>query len=95
VGNVGSIDEALPPLESDVTKKHQRPPAGSLGAFGSVVPVSGSFCGDAYELPEHTPSLPDFWDMTPIGTVYATALNVPDEDITDKTGIPGVTDRVA
>lgn len=93
-GNMGSIDVVLPPAVDETAKKHKSPAAGSLRAFGTVVPIPGSFCGDAYELPEKTASLPDFWDMTPIGTVYATALNVPDQDITDKSGIPGVTDRV-
>jgi hypothetical protein len=95
-GNLGSIDVVNPlpkPVEA-VSQRHAKIPLGSIRAFGSVVPSPASFCGDVYELPEATSGLPDFWNMDPIGSLYVSSLNVPNQDITETTGIPGVTSRV-
>jgi PA14 domain len=95
-GNLGSIDVVNPlpgPVEA-MNQRHAKAPLGSIRAFGSVVPSPASFCGDVYELPEATSGLPDFWNMDPIGSLYVSSLNVPNQDITETTGIPGVTSRV-
>jgi hypothetical protein len=95
-GNSGSIDVVNPlsqPVEA-VSQRHVKVPLGSIRAFGSVVPSPASFCGDVYELSEATSGLPDFWNMDPIGSLYVSSLNVPNQDITETTGIPGVTSRV-
>ncbi len=96
-GNLGSVDVANPLATPEEPAEHGRvaPPAGSIRAFGSVVPAANTFCGDVYELPETTRDLPQFGSLDPIGSVYVNALNVPDQEILDKTGIPGVTTRVA
>jgi hypothetical protein len=95
-GNLGSIDVVNPlsaPVEA-ANQRHAKVPLGSIRAFGSVVPSPASFCGDVYELPKATSGLPDFWNMDPIGSLYVSSLNVPNQDITETTGIPGVTSRV-
>jgi hypothetical protein len=70
-----------------------RPPQGPFGSFGSIVPAAHSFCGDVYELPHSSLSLPDFRALDPIGAVYASALDVPDQIFLNTAGIPGVTPR--
>lgn len=96
-GNLGSVDVVNPLAVADIatTHKHVKPPVGSIRAFGSVVPEADSFCGDVYELDATTSGLPDFWNMDPIGSIYTNALDVPDQNIVEETGIPGVTSRVA
>jgi hypothetical protein len=68
-------------------------PQGPLGSFGSVIPSSNSFCGDVFEIPSHTPHLPDFRDYDPIGSIYTASLDVPDQLFDDTNGVPGVTPR--
>jgi hypothetical protein len=94
-GNLGSVDMANPAviLAQSATSKFAKPPVGSIRGFGSVIPKPSSFCGDFYELPEGTQNLPDFWDLSPVGSVYSESLNVPNQDITETLGIPGVTRR--
>jgi hypothetical protein len=96
-GNLGSLDvvRPLPSLDNGVKQKDTKPPIGSIRGFGSVVPRSGAFCGDVYELPERTENLPDYWDMHPIGSLYVDWLAVPDQAVTHTDGIPGVTSRTA
>jgi hypothetical protein len=96
-GNLGSlyVVRPLPPVDNEVIQKKTKPPYGSIRGFGSVVPRSGAFCGDVYELPALTAGLPDFWDMDPIGSLYADWLAVPDQVVTRTEGIPGVTNRTA
>jgi hypothetical protein len=96
-GNIGNIDVINPLALAGEGTNHKRvkPPTGSIRAFGSVVPDLDAFCGDVYELPVSTGDIPDFWDMDPIGSVYVNSLDVPDQNITEKAGIPGVTNRVA
>ena len=70
------------------------PPAkGPIGSFGSIVPVSQSFCGDVYELPASSGHLPDFRELDPIGALYTSSLDVPNQTFSNTSGIPGVTPR--
>lgn len=66
---------------------------GPIGTFGSIIPNPRSFCGDVYELPHRFLSLPDFREFDPIGSLYASALDVPDQIFSNTTGIPGMTPR--
>jgi hypothetical protein len=52
-----------------------------------------AFCGDVYELPKQTPTLPDFRELDPIGSLFTAALDVPDQSFSNTNGIPGVTPR--
>lgn len=70
-----------------------QPPPGPLGSFGSVVPNTHAFCGDVYELGKLPARLPDFRSLDPVGSIYTTALVVPDQNFAVTTGIPGVTGR--
>ena len=70
-----------------------RPVQGPIGSFGSIVPAPHSFCGDVYELLETSDHLPDFRELDPIGSVYTSSLDVPNQIFSNTTGIPGVTPR--
>jgi hypothetical protein len=70
-----------------------RPVQGPIGSFGSIVPAPHSFCGDVYELPHSSTNLPDFRELDPIGSLYTSALDVPDQIFENTSGIPGVTPR--
>jgi hypothetical protein len=70
-----------------------RPPPGPIGSFGSIVRAPNSFCGDVFEFPRTYLSLPDFRELDPIGSIYTAALDVPDQQFSNTTGIPGVTPR--
>ena len=67
------------------------PPLGPKGSFGSVQPRPNSLCGDVYELPEGTYSLPNFWNLASVGSVHAYLLDVPHQQFWPTGGIPGVT----
>lgn len=69
------------------------PPLGPIGSFGSIVRSPHSFCGDVYELPSQSQALPDFRELDPIGSIYTPVLDVPDQQFSNTTGIPGVTPR--
>jgi hypothetical protein len=69
------------------------PVPGPIGSFGSIVPAPHSFCGDVYELPHASGSLPDFRELDPIGSIYASSLDVPNQSFSNTSGIPGVTPR--
>lgn len=69
------------------------PVKGPIGSFGSIVPAPHSFCGDVYELPEATRELPDFRGLDPIGALYTSSLDVPNQTFSNTSGIPGVTPR--
>lgn len=69
------------------------PVMGPVGSFGSIVPAPHTFCGDVYELPRPSSDLPDFRELDPIGSIYASTLNVPDQIFENTSGIPGVTPR--
>jgi hypothetical protein len=78
---------------------HRQPSAwirdvpGPIGSFGSIVAAPHSFCGDVYELPNAVPRLPDFRELDPIGAIYASSLDVPNQSFSNTSGIPGVTPR--
>jgi len=69
------------------------PARGPIGSFGSIVPSPHSFCGDVYELPRASNSLPDFRELDPIGALYTSSLDVPNQTFSNTSGIPGVTPR--
>ena len=69
------------------------PVPGPIGSFGSIVPSSHSFCGDVYELPHPSDELPDFRELDPIGAIYTSSLDVPNQSFSNTSGIPGVTPR--
>ena len=69
------------------------PPLGPIGSFGSALPRQNSFCGDVYELPEGTAHLPNFWNLSSVGSVHAYTLDVPHQQFWKTGGIPGVTRR--
>jgi len=101
-GNLGSIvvptastrepsrSKAVP--EADLTPNQTRADqaaAGNLGWFGSILPRPGTMCGDVYELPPGTESLPrNPTDLNSIGALYTYSLNIPIESIPG--GLPGV-----
>ncbi|MGA8089918.1 MAG: PA14 domain-containing protein [Terracidiphilus sp.] len=67
--------------------------AGPIGSFGSIVASPHSFCGDVYELPDASARLPDFRALDPIGAIYTSSLDVPNQTFSNTSGIPGVTPR--
>ena len=85
-GNMGAAD-VIPPHVDDIPPS-KRPP---IGSFGSIVPIPHSFCGDVYELREASDRLPDFSELDPIGSIYTSSLDVPNQVFSNTTGIPGVT----
>ena len=108
-GNMGAADVMLPQLEhaqpsqgssaSQQQERYKQPSEwirlvrGPAGSFGSIVPAPHSFCGDVYELSEASDKLPDFRELDPIGSVYTSSLDVPNQIFSNTTGIPGVTPR--
>jgi hypothetical protein len=95
-GNLGIVDVSRPVSlagQSDKDKFHP-PPVGTLRAFGVVTPLPNAFCGDVYEISYGAAVIPDFWNLDPIGSIYANALNVVDQDASGAVGIPGVTRSV-
>jgi hypothetical protein len=92
-GNLGIVDVSRP-LPVDVPtnqEKKRRRLIGDIRAFGSVTPGENAFCGDVYELPEGTGFLSSFQDQDPVGSIYTSALNVPNQNILRMGGIPGIT----
>jgi hypothetical protein len=69
----------------------QAPSTKDDAAFGDKAPQAHAFEGKIYYLPENAPKLPDFKSLKPQGTIYASQLNVPDQDFA--LGFPGVTNR--
>jgi choice-of-anchor C domain-containing protein len=59
--------------------------------FGSTTPLASALRGDIYFLESDTSRLPDFKQLRPVGTVYATELNITPRGFS--TGFPGVTNR--
>jgi hypothetical protein len=91
-GNLGIVDVSRPVSlagQGD-QDKFRAPPVGTIRAFGVVTPLPSSFCGDVYEISYGAAVLPDFWNLEPIGSIYANALNVVDQDASGAVGIPGV-----
>lgn len=92
-GNLGIVDVSRPVSlagQSD-QDRFRPPPVGTIRAFGVVTPLPNAFCGDVYEISSGTEAIPDFWNLEPIGSIYANALNIVDQDATGTVGIPGVT----
>jgi hypothetical protein len=92
-GNLGIVDVSRPlPIDAQTGHaKKKRRFIGDIRAFGSVTPSESSFCGDVYELPVATASVSSFRELDPVGSIYTDTLDVPDQDITRKDGIPGIT----
>ncbi|MBM3724716.1 MAG: beta-glucosidase [Acidobacteria bacterium] len=59
--------------------------------FGTTVVIPSGLKGDVYHLPNSTSSLAELAGRKPVGSIYATSLNVPPQDFSF--GFPGVTDR--
>jgi PA14 domain len=59
--------------------------------FGTTVIIPSGLEGRIYNLPHNTKKLPNFRKMKPVGTIYASQLNIPPQDF--KLGFPGVTKR--
>jgi hypothetical protein len=92
-GNLGVVDVSQPlstAAQATLAKK-KRKLVGDIRAFGSVAPGENAFCGDVYELPPGAQSLSILQGLDPVGSLYTNALDVPNEDITQMGGIPGIT----
>jgi PA14 domain len=72
-----------------------RPPLGPIGSFGSIISRPNSFCGDVYDLPKNTVSLPVYWNLSSIGSLYSSSLDVPHQTFDHSGGIPGITPNTA
>lgn len=83
--------EAMERDGHSVTIPYFRPPLGPAGSFGSVLPKPDSFCGDVYDLPTGTARLPNFWNLSSIGSLYTPSLDVPHQVFGTTGGIPGIT----
>ncbi len=59
--------------------------------FGTTVVIPSGLEGRVYNLRPNTEKLPNFRKMKPVGTIYATQLNIPTQDF--RLGFPGVTKR--
>jgi hypothetical protein len=92
-GNLGIVDVSRPlPIDAQTGHaKKKRRLIGDIRAFGSVTPSENTFCGDVYELPVGAASVSSFRELDPVGSIYTDALDVPNQDITRKDGIPGIT----
>ena len=67
------------------------PAQDSAPVFGTTVVVPDGLRGNIYSLHHNTQKLPNFKRKKPIGTIYATSLNIPLQDF--RNGFPGVSDR--
>jgi hypothetical protein len=95
-----SLKNDREPLDTYGAKEGQKtpsawdqPPGRPRGSFGSIVPAPHSFCGDVYELERTSDRLPDFRALDPIGAIYTSSLDVPNQFFSNSSGIPGVTPR--
>jgi PA14 domain len=61
------------------------------GVFGSTSWLSHALRGQVYLLPPGTGRLPDTASLSPVGTLYATRLDIPNRDW--QAGFPGISDR--
>ena len=62
------------------------------GNFGTPDVIDDSLTGHIYLLPEDTILLPDFTQLSPVGTVYTTRLDIASRDFNE--GFPAVVDRL-
>lgn len=60
--------------------------------FGTSLRLPHALRGTIYYIPVESKELPDFDKLRPVGMVYATTLNVPQQQFT--AGFPGVTNRI-
>ncbi|NQU32029.1 MAG: beta-glucosidase [Bacteroidetes bacterium] len=58
--------------------------------FGGSDKVTAALEGKVYKLPENTNHLPNFDNLRPVSTIYATELNIPNHDFSS--GFPGVSE---
>lgn len=65
--------------------------AQAVPVFGTTVVIPFGLEGRLYLLESGTLQLPDFDELEPVGTIYASSLNIAPRSFTD--GFPGVTDR--
>ncbi|HEU5350058.1 MAG TPA: PA14 domain-containing protein [Terracidiphilus sp.] len=92
--NLWDIERAMPEAWEYRGPAHIIPfLQGPVGSFGSIVRSPQTFCGDVYELPHRFANLPDFRALDPIGSIYTSVLDVPNQIFSNTTGIPGVTPR--
>ncbi len=75
--------------QSEQSGKQRKYPAPT---FGTSLVLPNALRGSIYYLPIETYELPNFKKLKPVGTVYATTLNVPTQAFT--AGFPGVTNRI-
>ncbi len=62
-----------------------------MPTFGTTVVIPSGLQGQIYNIRRYTSKLPDFSKMKPIGTIYASSLNIAPQDF--QRGFPGVTKR--
>ena len=60
-------------------------------SFGTPEVIDNALVGQIYLLPENTLELPDFIQLSPVGTIYTTGLDIAPRDF--KEGFPEVVDR--
>jgi len=65
---------------------------GAVPTFGTTVVVPGGLRGAIYYIDDGTQSLPRFEKLDPVGTIYASELNIPARHWL--AGFPGITTRV-
>jgi hypothetical protein len=63
----------------------------SMITFGTTVVIPSGLRGRVFHVRRNTASLPDFTRLKPVGTIYASSLNIPPQDF--RQGFPGVTKR--
>jgi hypothetical protein len=59
--------------------------------FGTTVVLPSGLQGAVYHIRHNSTHLPDFKKLKPVGTIYASELNIPPQDF--QQGFPGVTKR--
>jgi len=63
----------------------------ATAVFGTTVVIPSGLRGSVYHIQHRAASIEDFEKRKPVGTIYASSLNVPPQDF--KQGFPGVTKR--
>jgi hypothetical protein len=65
---------------------------GQIPTFGTTVVESAGLRGNIYFIEPNSEEIPNLKHLKPVGTIYATRLNVPARDF--KEGFPGITGRL-
>lgn len=86
---MGQLDYAR--MRANSVASYLAPLSGPIGSFGSILPKQNSFCGDVYELPKGTGQLPNFWNLSSVGSLYTSSLDVPEQIFSNTGGVAGVT----